>query len=176
MQRDFSHLPKLLHSVGLYLGSCKPSDFQSLKQPQPPNLIPYIITNTCWFSSGTFIDPGTPESCRAPNCGKFGRLLIKDTHTHTHMPLRFAMLQDLSDEEEILRRAFQFFDKDGNGEISVHELRTTMHELGDLLTEDEIMSFMAIMDVDNDGVIGVSNCERMLQSLRRADVVHGHQL
>jgi len=92
------------------------------------------------------------------------------------MPLRFAMLQDLSDEEEILRRAFQFFDKDGNGEISVHELRTTMHELGDLLTEDEIMSFMAIMDVDNDGVIGVSNCERMLQSLRRADVVHGHQL
>ncbi|KAF5827314.1 hypothetical protein DUNSADRAFT_869 [Dunaliella salina] len=66
----------------------------------------------------------------------------------------FAMLQDLSDEEEILRRAFQFFDKDGNGEISVHELRTTMHELGDLLTEDEIMSFMAIMDIDNDGVIG----------------------
>eukprot|EP00967_Tisochrysis_lutea_P083040 scaffold115200_cov16-Tisochrysis_lutea.AAC.1 len=60
----------------------------------------------------------------------------------------------LSDEEEILRRAFQFFDKDGNGEISVHELRTTMHELGDLLTEDEIMSFMAIMDIDNDGVIG----------------------
>jgi calmodulin len=70
-------------------------------------------------------------------------------------PVRFAMLQDLSDEEEILRRAFQFFDKDGNGEISVHELRTTMHELGDLLTEDEIMSFMAIMDIDNDGVIGV---------------------
>jgi hypothetical protein len=29
------------------------------------------------------------------------------------------MLQDLTDEEEILRRAFQFFDKDGNGEISV---------------------------------------------------------
>lgn len=25
------------------------------------------------------------------------------------------MLQDLTDEEEILRRAFQFFDKDGNG-------------------------------------------------------------
>ena len=66
------------------------------------------------------------------------------------------MLQDLTDEEEILRRAFQFFDKDGNGEISVPELRTTMHELGDLLSEEEIHAFMAVMDVNNDGVIGVS--------------------
>mmetsp|Transcript_14736 Transcript_14736/g.36747 ORF Transcript_14736/g.36747 Transcript_14736/m.36747 type:complete len:245 (-) Transcript_14736:613-1347(-) len=65
-----------------------------------------------------------------------------------------SMLQDLTDEEEILRRAFQFFDKDGNGEISVTELRTTMHELGDLLTEEEIMAFMQVMDVNNDGVIG----------------------
>lgn len=66
------------------------------------------------------------------------------------------MLQDLTDEEEILRRAFQFFDKDGNGEISIPELRTTMHELGDLLSEEEILAFMAVMDVNNDGVIGVS--------------------
>ena len=70
------------------------------------------------------------------------------------------MLQDLTDEEEILRRAFQFFDKDGNGEISVPELRTTMHELGDLLSEEEIHAFMAVMDVNNDGVIGVSPCGR----------------
>lgn len=65
-----------------------------------------------------------------------------------------SMLQDISDEEDILRRAFQFFDKDGNGEISVQELRTTMHELGDLLTEEELVSFVQIMDVNNDGVIG----------------------
>eukprot|EP00798_Chlamydomonas_sp_ICE-L_P026149 gene26149-11873_t len=65
-----------------------------------------------------------------------------------------SMLQDLVDEEEILRRAFQFFDKDGSGDISVAELRTTMHELGDLLTEEEIAAFMEIMDVNNDGMIG----------------------
>jgi len=64
------------------------------------------------------------------------------------------MLQDLTDEEDILKRAFLFFDKDGNGEISVPELRTTMHELGDLLSEEEIQAFMAVMDVNNDGVIG----------------------
>eukprot|EP00198_Chlamydomonas_reinhardtii_P000951 XP_001690286.1 predicted protein [Chlamydomonas reinhardtii] len=66
----------------------------------------------------------------------------------------YSMLQDLTDEDEILKRAFQFFDKDGNGEISVQELKTTMHELGDLLSEEEIAAFMAIMDVNNDGVIG----------------------
>ena len=29
-----------------------------------------------------------------------------------------------------------------------------MHELGDLLSEEEILSFMSVMDVNNDGVIG----------------------
>lgn len=39
---------------------------------------------------------------------------------------------------------------------SPQELRTTMHELGDLLEEQEIAQFMSVMDVNNDGVIGVS--------------------
>jgi len=50
----------------------------------------------------------------------------------------------------------QFFDKDGNGEISVLELRTTMAELGGLLSEGELVAFLEVMDVNNDGVIGVS--------------------
>lgn len=74
-----------------------------------------------------------------------------------------SMLQDLVDEEEILRRAFQFFDKDGSGDISVAELRITMHELGDLLTEEEIVAFMEIMDVNNDGMIGY---EEFINTLR----------
>jgi hypothetical protein len=82
------------------------------------------------------------------------------------------MLQDLTDEEEILKRAFEFFDKDGNGEISIPELRTTMHELGDLLSEEEIMAFMAVMDVNNDGVIGVS-CDADL-SREISATLHGH--
>ena len=50
----------------------------------------------------------------------------------------------------------QFFDRDGNGEIDVAELRTTMSELGGLLSDQEIADFIAVMDVNNDGVIGVS--------------------
>eukprot|EP00775_Hariotina_reticulata_P010822 gene10822-10979_t len=64
------------------------------------------------------------------------------------------LMNEAVNEDVILERAFQFFDKDGNGEIDVAELRTTMHELGDLLTEEEIQAFMAIMDSDNDGIIG----------------------
>ncbi|GIL71740.1 hypothetical protein Vretimale_824 [Volvox reticuliferus] len=74
------------------------------------------------------------------------------------------MLQDLTDEDEILKRAFQFFDKDGNGEISVQELRTTMHELGDLLTDEEISAFMEILDVNNDGAIGYTEFLAMLKT------------
>ena len=83
------------------------------------------------------------------------KLHENETFTYGHVcHVWNSMLQDLTDEEEILRRAFQFFDKDGNGEISIPELRTTMHELGDLLSEEEILSFMSVMDVNNDGVIG----------------------
>lgn len=42
--------------------------------------------------------------------------------------------------------------------VYMQELRTTMHELGDLLQEQEIEQFMSLMDVNNDGVIGVSPC------------------
>eukprot|EP00879_Flechtneria_rotunda_P024952 GHRR01026479.1.p1 GENE.GHRR01026479.1~~GHRR01026479.1.p1 ORF type:complete len:298 (+),score=85.49 GHRR01026479.1:625-1518(+) len=73
------------------------------------------------------------------------------------------LLRDAANEEAILERAFQFFDKDGNGELSVAELKTTMSELGDLLTEKEIETFISLMDVNNDGVIGY---QEFLETLR----------
>jgi Ca2+-binding EF-hand superfamily protein len=36
------------------------------------------------------------------------------------------------------------------------ELTTTMKELGDLLTAEEISTFVSIMDKNADGVVGVS--------------------
>jgi hypothetical protein len=81
-------------------------------------------------------------------------MLPIDWRAPCHM-CRNMLLKDLQDEEEMLMKAFQFFDKDGNGEISITELKTTMHELGDLLTEQEIQLFVSLMDDNNDGVIGV---------------------
>lgn len=45
------------------------------------------------------------------------------------------------------------------------ELTTTMKELGDLLTADEIAQFVKLMDTDNDGVVGVSTARCLHMSL-----------
>lgn len=71
---------------------------------------------------------------------------------------RKLLLAEPVDEDRILEQAFMFFDRDGNKEISIAELTTTMRELGDLLTADEIAKFVAIMDKNSDGVVGVSVC------------------
>jgi Ca2+-binding EF-hand superfamily protein len=56
-----------------------------------------------------------------------------------------------------LLAALQFFDKDNNGGLSVEEFRTANRELGNLLTDEEIMSFVEIVDVTQDGDIQVSS-------------------
>ncbi|WIA37287.1 hypothetical protein OEZ86_014228 [Tetradesmus obliquus] len=99
--------------------------------------------------------------------GKLRLLRLHKEETFTWGELAHVwslLLRDAANEDRILERAFAFFDKDGNGEIDVAELRTTMSELGDLLTEEEIMSFVSIMDVDNDGVIGYQEFLTTLRS------------
>eukprot|EP00873_Tetraselmis_striata_P038288 jgi/Tetstr1/458552/TSEL_044955.t1 len=62
-------------------------------------------------------------------------------------------IQNYDDELKLLQKAFQFFDKDNNGSLSVEEFRTANRELGNLLTDEEIMSFVEIVDVTQDGDI-----------------------
>eukprot|EP00198_Chlamydomonas_reinhardtii_P000950 XP_001690285.1 predicted protein [Chlamydomonas reinhardtii] len=64
------------------------------------------------------------------------------------------MKDDEKDEDAILKRAFMFFDKDGNGEISGQELRQAMGDVGNMLTGAEIDEFMELMDRNGDGVVG----------------------
>ena len=52
-----------------------------------------------------------------------------------------------------LRQAFDVFDKDGNGYVDRHELRTTMRELGVDLTSDDVTAMMEEAGVRVDGRI-----------------------
>ena len=78
--------------------------------------------------------------------------------------LWFQLMLDTAEEDEILRRAFFFFDKDGNGEVSVQELKHTMAELGGLLRDEEIDLFVSLMDVNNNGTIEYGEFIRTLKS------------
>ncbi|CAF2068729.1 unnamed protein product, partial [Rotaria magnacalcarata] len=54
-----------------------------------------------------------------------------------------------TDSEEEIREAFRVFDKDGNGYISVDELRNVMTSLGEKLTDEEVNQM--IREADTDG-------------------------
>lgn len=46
-----------------------------------------------------------------------------------------------TDSEEEIREAFRVFDKDGNGFISAAELRHVMTNLGEKLTDEEVLPY-----------------------------------
>ena len=61
-------------------------------------------------------------------------------------------------------RIFKVFDRDGDGLISEEELRLTMTNLGEPLTEAEVRSMIAEADLDGDGKI---NFQAGVNSVRK---------
>jgi len=62
-----------------------------------------------------------------------------------------------------LLQAFKQFDKDGNGFIDASELKKTMRELGQNLTDDEIESMMKEADTNGDGKIDYQEFLKMMK-------------
>lgn len=58
--------------------------------------------------------------------------------------------RDTADE---IREAFRVFDKDGNGFISVAELRHIMGNLGEKMPEEEVEEMIQEADIDGDGQV-----------------------
>ncbi|KAJ6601027.1 Ca2+-binding EF-hand superfamily protein [Mycena vulgaris] len=57
------------------------------------------------------------------------------------------------DPRDEIRRAFQLFDDDGTGKISLRNLRRVAKEIGDRLEEDELQAMIDEFDLDQDGEI-----------------------
>ncbi|XP_063698281.1 calmodulin-beta-like [Culicoides brevitarsis] len=61
--------------------------------------------------------------------------------------------KDQKETELQLRSAFQVFDKNKDGFISVHELKEILMNLGEKMTDNEFEDLIAEADVDGDGRI-----------------------
>ena len=69
-----------------------------------------------------------------------------------------------SQQADELKRAFEIFDKDGNGTISAAELRHVMTNLGEKLTDEEVDEMIREADVDGDGQINYEEFVKMMMS------------
>ena len=64
--------------------------------------------------------------------------------------------------DDDVAHAFKVFDRDGDGLISEEELRLTMTNLGEPLTEAEVRSMIAEADLDGDGKINFQEFSRLM--------------
>jgi calmodulin len=67
------------------------------------------------------------------------------------------------ENEKELREAFQVFDKDQDGFISPYELRFVMQNLGERLTEEEVVEMIREADLDGDGKVNFTEFVYMMR-------------
>ncbi|CAH9095493.1 unnamed protein product [Cuscuta epithymum] len=70
-----------------------------------------------------------------------------------------------TDEDEEIKEAFKVFDKDQNGYISASELRHTMINLGEKLTEEEVEEMIREADLDGDGQVNYDEFVTMMMHI-----------
>ena len=67
-----------------------------------------------------------------------------------------------TDVDDIIKEAFNLFDKDGSGSISMDEFREVMVTEGAQMTDDEIEEILSEADTDGDGQIDINEFVAML--------------
>merc|ERR1712088_1020693 len=86
------------------------------------------------------------------------RDMIRNVDTNANGAIDFNEFIDMmvkrgASVEEDVAHAFKVFDRDGDGLITAEELRLTMNNLGEPITEEEVKAMIAEADIDGDGKI-----------------------
>jgi len=84
--------------------------------------------------------------------------MIRNVDTNANGAIDFNEFIDMmvkrgANVEEDVAHAFKVFDRDGDGLITGEELRLTMNNLGEPITEAEVNAMIAEADLDGDGKI-----------------------
>ena len=66
--------------------------------------------------------------------------------------------------EEELRKAFELFDEDGTGRITLRNMRRISRELGENLSDDELQAMIDEFDTDQDGEICVEEFSAIMKT------------
>merc|ERR1719201_1917170 len=82
--------------------------------------------------------------------------------------IEMMVRRDAKVEEDVMH-AFRVFDRDGDGYISVEELRLTMNNLGEPLTDQEVRSMIEEADLDGDGRINFQEFARLMQTQQQQE-------
>ena len=75
-----------------------------------------------------------------------------------------------------LKRAFSFFDKDGNGNIEADELGSVMESLGYKATKEELREMINEADTDGNNMIDFNEFVQLMEAKSKRDRDHEDEL
>ena len=73
-------------------------------------------------------------------------------------------IRDLKTTPEELKDAFQVFDKQGTGMISVHDLKLSLTTLGERLADEELDELIREVDQDGEGMVNYQGAHYLLNN------------
>lgn len=105
-----------------------------------------------------------------PRKEQLSRMLLQSGITPRSSHVRYeefvSLMEQLMNERDIqeeMMKAFTLFDVNNTGKISVENLRTVADQLGEKMTDAELLEMIREADLDKDGFVNASEFVRIMK-------------
>ena len=78
-------------------------------------------------------------------------------------------MQDI-DEEKVINQGFAIFDANGDGQISIDDLRTITRSLGEELSEEELHEIIKDIDTNGDDMIDFTEFSELVRVKEQSEL------